>query len=943
MLQRLKPAKIEHVVDGERLRVQLSAVALAHAGEDDVMRAGALRLLHGALFRGRMIAKERLEAGENGYAVARLMARVADEVLSALYDFTTVHMFRARNPTQAERFAVVAVGGYGRGELAPSSDIDLLFLRSYKQTPWTESVTEYMLYMLWDMGLKVGHSSRTIAECVKLARADHTIETSLLESRRIAGDEDLVKDLKLRFRSDVVTGRHAQFIAAKLKERDERHQRAGASRYMVEPNVKEGKGGLRDLHTLYWLALHRYGFERAKDLVTSGVVTPDEYLTSRHALKFLWTVRCHLHFITGRAEERVSFDLQPELAKRMGYGGRGNQEAVERFMKRYFLVAKEVGSLTRILCAKLEADEAKLQPRGLKRFFESKAPQNVAPLPLGFRVDQGRVDVDSPATLKNPLNLLRLFQIADERNLDVHPSALGEATRRLREITPAFRRDPEARKAFLDIAASDNHPGATLRLMNEAGVLGRFLPEFGRVVAQMQFNMYHHFTVDEHTLYAVDYISDIEKGRRLEDHPLATEIFPKIINRRALYLAMLLHDTGKGIGDQQIEGEKSAHAACERLGLPPEEIELVGWLVRHHLDMSDTAQKRDIGDPRTVAQFAQTVGTVEKLRLLLVLTVADIRAVGPGVWNSWKGQLLRDLYRLTEAAFHGGRSDEQGVRERLADLAAESKERLLLDLGRPELELLDGWINNLEDGYWLSHDAAALAWHAREVLSARRSGQTPHVAARPRMSQGVTEVLVYAKDRTGLFASLASAIAGAGADIADARVHTTKDGVAFDVFSIQTVNGKAFGVEDNDALDTLMSRVHRAALEDHPTPGLRPPSRRTAAFAIEPWVRVDNELTPFATVIEASGRDRPGLLAELAAVFATSDISIGSAHIDAHGERVADVFYVQERASGTPIKDAARIDSLRASLEGVLRRGEPDAPADPARTPLAVARASTAR
>ena len=400
MRLRMKPASIEHVVDGERLRAQLSAVALAHAGEDDLMRAGALRLLHGALFRGRMIAKERLEAGENGYAVARLLARVADEVVSALYDFTRVHVFRARNPTQGERFSVVAVGGYGRGELAPSSDVDLLFLRSYKQTPWTESVTEYMLYMLWDMGLKVGHSSRTISECVKLARDDHTIETSLLEARRIAGDEELVQDLKKRFRDEVANTRHSQFIAAKLKERDERHQRAGTSRYMVEPNVKEGKGGLRDLHTLYWLTLHLYGFERAKDLVAAGIMTADEFATFQHALKFLWTVRCHLHFITGRAEERVSFDLQPELAKRMGYGGRGNQEAVERFMKRYFLVAKEVGSLTRILCAKLESDEAKLQPRGLKRLFAPNAPANTTPAPAGFRVDQGRIDIEIAGDLE---------------------------------------------------------------------------------------------------------------------------------------------------------------------------------------------------------------------------------------------------------------------------------------------------------------------------------------------------------------------------------------------------------------------------------------------------------------------------------------------------------------------------------------------------------------
>jgi [protein-PII] uridylyltransferase len=611
-------------------------------------------------------------------------------------------------------------------------------------------------------------------------------------------------------------------------------------------------------------------------------------------------------------------------------------------MKRYFLVAKQVGSLTRSLCAKLEADSAKSSPRGLQRLLPSMKAQPIAVEP-GFRVESGRLDVTSPAVLDEPLNMLRLFEIADKRDLDVHPAALGEAARRLKRITPNVRRDAEARASFLNVAASKHHPGASLRLMNEAGVLGRFVPEFGRIVAQMQFNMYHHFTVDEHTLQAVDYIADIEKGRRKEEHPLATEIFPKIINRRELYLAMLLHDTGKGIGDQQIEGEKSAHAACERLGMPPEEVELVGWLVRHHLDMSDFAQKRDIADPRTVTQFAQIVGNVERLRLLLVLTVADIRAVGPGVWNGWKGQLLRDLYRLTEAAFHGGKSDEEGVREQLASLANEAKELLLRDLGRPEGGVLDDWLTTIEDGYWLNHDGEALLWHAREVLSARRSKTMPHIAARPRMMQGVTELLVYATDRPGLFASLAAAIAASGADIADARVHTTKDGVAFDVFSIQTTNGKAFGLDDEDALANMMQRVSRAAEVDHPTPAPRAPSRRTAAFAIEPWVRIDNELTPDHSVIEASGRDRPGLLAELAAVFAEAKVSIDSAHIGANGERVSDVFYVQEQEGGGQITAPARIEALQNRIESVLRRGEPEAPADPAKNPLAVARASTAR
>jgi [protein-PII] uridylyltransferase len=937
MHARLKPARIEHVVDGDRLRAQLSAAALS---EGDNARETVKKLLHGALFRGRMIAKERLEAGENGQAVARLLAKVADEVVSALYDYTTVHVFRARNPTEGERFAIMAVGGYGRGELAPSSDLDLLFLHSYKMTPHHESVTEFMLYMLWDMGLKVGHSSRNVEESLKLAREDHTIQTALLESRRITGDASLAEELKTRFRKEVSSKDHDKYIAAKLRERDERHARAGASRYMVEPNIKEGKGGLRDMHTLFWMAAHRYGYNRPRDYITNGVFTPDETAAFRRALHFLWTVRCHMHFVTGRAEERLTFDLQPELAKRMGYRERGGQSAVERFMKRYFLVAKEVGAFTRILCAKLEADNAKGTPLGLQRLIPSGRSQT-APITPGFRLEGGRLTIDKPEVLDHPPNVIKLFEIAERRDLDVHPSALREASRRARRMSPAVRENDEARAAFLDIVASPRHPAAALRLMNEAGVLGKFVPEFGRIVAQMQFNMYHHYTVDEHTLTAVAAMSEIEHGAHKSQHPLSTDIFPKIINRRALYLAMLLHDTGKGEGDQQVEGEISARAACVRLGLPQEEVDLVGWLVGHHLVMSDVAQKRDISDPRTVAQFAKIVGSVERLRLLLVLTVSDIRAVGPSVWNDWKGQLLRDLYRLTEAALHGGRSDEEGVRAHLAGVANEAKETLVKAMGGETPALAD-WISAQEDGYWLNHDAEALEWHAREVLGARTTGAKPHVATRVRAVRGVTEVLVYAGDRPGLFASLAAAISAGGANITDARVHTTKDGDAFDVFSVQTADLKPVGLNNSASLGALAARLHRAALQDHDPPQMQPASRRTAAFAIEPWVRIDNAITPHATVVEASGRDRPGLLAELARVFADTGISIATAHIDTLGERASDVFYVQEQAGGQ-IADSERASGIRAAIEQVLRAADPAAPADPARTPLAVAPASTAR
>jgi [protein-PII] uridylyltransferase len=940
MVFRLRPARIEDVLDRVKLRNQLTAAALDGMG-DAALRKRVQQLLYDALSRGRRIAKERLDAGAGGLDTARLLANVADEMIQALYDFTTTHMFRARNPTEGERFAIVAVGGYGRRHMAPGSDIDLLFLRHYKQTPWYESVTEYMLYMLWDMGLKVGHASRTIDECIRLAKSDHTIQTALLESRHISGDHTLTEQFQQRFLKEVVAGNHRAFIAAKLKERDDRHTRSGASRYMVEPNVKEGKGGLRDLHTLFWIVRHCYGVDDPRELEELGVFTREETNTFLRAADFLWRTRCHLHFLTGRPEERISFDLQPEMAQIMGFGPRGEQPAVERFMKRYFLVATQIGGLTRILCAKLEADQQKRAP-ALSRLMSGAAHGDIADAP-GFKLEAGRLTLAKPNVFNDPVNMLRIFEIADSRDLDIHPDALSAITRSLRKITPQVRSDPAAASVFLNIIASKNNPGRTLALMNEVGLLGRFVPEFGRVVGQMQFNMYHHFTVDEHTLHAVDMISRIEHGRYEDEHPLSTLIFPKIINRRALFLAMLLHDTGKGQGDQEEEGEKSAIEACARLGLPAEEIEMIGWLVGHHLQMSDTAQKRDLGDPRTVATFARLVGNLERLRLLLVLTVADIRAVGPGVWNGWKGQLLRDLYRLTEATFHGGRTDEAAVRERLVEQAREQREKLIAAAPPQIADDLAGWIDRFDEAYLISFDADAIAWHATEIAGAQLS-DGPRVAARPTPRRGVTEVLVYAPDRIGLFARLARAFAAAGADVTDARINTTRDGAAFDIFSIQDSISEPFGLDDPRALEQLLVRLANAAVEEGTAAPIarRPPARRAAAFKIEPWVRFDNELSRTSTVVEVSGRDRPGLLADLARVLAKGGVSVNSAHIDSHGERVGDVFYVRS-LDGEKVAEQLHLDQLQAALYDVLGDGEPEAPAAIGRKRLAIAPASSLR
>ncbi|WP_395673594.1 [protein-PII] uridylyltransferase [Phenylobacterium sp.] len=940
MPPRLRPTRLEYVVDGVKLRAQLSAAALEQLGNEANQRKAALEILKAALFRGRMIAKERLEDGAGGIETARLLSGVTDEVVSALWDFTTVHVFRARNPTEGERLALMAVGGYGRGTLAPFSDIDLLFVRPYKQTAHAESVIEYMLYALWDLGFKVGHASRTIDECVKLSREDFTIRTSILEARRLAGDEALADELVRRFQAEVIKGTGAEFVAAKLRERDERHTRAGASRYLVEPNVKEGKGGLRDLHTLFWIAQYLRPGHSLEKVMELDMFDRRDVRTFLRAFDFLWAVRSHLHFATGRPEERLTFDLQPEIARRMGYGDRADNPAVERFMRRYFLIAKEVGALTRVFAAKLESEEVKSRPTGISRLLPARRPKKKALDEPGFHEFGGRLGVEGPETFEaDPLNLLRLFRLADQRNLDLHPDAFTAASRAAPLITSAVRRDPQAAKIFLDILARGRDPQRTLGLMTEAGVLGRFLPEFGRIVAQMQFNMYHSYTVDEHTLRAVGVIADIAAGRLESDHPLSVQVMPLIDDREALFLAMLLHDTGKGgAGGQEKAGARAARQACERLGLDRSKIELVAWLVEHHLVMSDYAQKRDISDPRTVADFASIVQTPERLRLLLVLTVADIRAVGPGVWNGWKGQLMRELYTATEAVFRGGRGSDVAATLRRHYENAAYDIRVALAKVHPGAEV---WADAMEDAYFSAFPQAEVAAHAALAARAAQAGGAA-AEAKIRAERNAAEVVVAAADRPRLFVDLAQALTAAGANVVGARVFTSRTNQALDVFYLQDVAGQPFGVEAEHTLERLCRDLEAAARgEVSPRePVRRGDLGRAAAFAITPTVMLDNEASETSSVVEASGRDRPGLLAALARTLSDADLSIVSAHIDSYGERAVDAFYVVD-AEGRKLTESRRRSALKTALIAALTAGEDDASAR--RANLQRARASVAR
>ncbi len=916
---RRKPGKwrISSIIDGVALRVKLTTAALNHEGDEKAARKEALDILHGALFRGRLIAQERLQQGADGLDTARLLSAVQDEVLHALFDFVTTHIIRARNPTEGERLAVYATGGYGRSVLAPSSDIDLLFIRPYKASPYAESVIEYMLYALWDMGLKVGHAFRTPQECVRLAKEDVTIKTSILDARFLFGDQSLADEMATLFIKQAVEGQDAQFISDKLAERDNRHSRQGDARYVVEPNIKEGKGGLRDLQTLYWIVKHMHpqGTVTLEDVMNTQVFTRHEYHVFMRAARFLWTVRCHLHYLTGRPEERLSFDLQPEIAARLGYQDRGQQRGVERFMKRYFLAAKDVGGLTRILAAKLEAQK-KAKPEGWRRFLRGGAQTKPLSDPR-FELIGSRVKiVDDEAVLKDPKSLLTLFRLADQHGVDVHPDALALVTRNKKLIHGQNRTDPDMVEVFLEILLDSKNLGLTLNRLNESGVLGRFLPEFGGIVAQTQFNMYHHYTVDEHTIRAMAHIAEMDKGE--EGFSLAKQLFEKIENRRALYLAMLLHDTGKGLGDQQIEGMKTARRACRRMGLDEAETELVAWLVGNHLEMSETAQKRDISDPRTIVTFAEKVMDLEHLRLLYILTVADIRAVGPNVWNAWKGQLLGDLYHNTEAALRGGRTDETTVTAELRARAETNRELVVDQVGALPKIMLE-----MDEAYWTGFDPEALVEHAK-----RLSNKEDVVVSAQTRGDEQTALFVSAPDRVGLFARLTQAIGAMGAHTVAAQVFTGPSGRIVDVFVLEDGDGNPFAKSDRSRLDRLEKMIFSAVDLDGKIPdvSLRQ-NQRKAAFIVQPRVSISDDASQAYTVIDVSGRNRPGLLSDVSAVLADAGISIVSAHVGSYGERVFDAFYVK-------LPDGFNDDmksTLRDQLLAALGREEPDGPSTPAR------------
>jgi len=901
----------EDILDRGALRGAINDAIAGCGSSGGERRKAVVPILKDAIQSGRdRIAEAFIASPFESIPTTQAYAWLTDAIVIEVFVLARTHLHPLPNPTEAERLALIAVGGSGRGEMAPHSDVDLLFLAPYKLTPWSESLIESMLYILWDLKLKVGHASRTVKDCLRLAREDYTIRTSLVEERFLVGDAALATELTERLRTELFASTIPEFIDAKLAERTERHRKQGGQRYMVEPNVKEGKGGLRDLQSLYWIGKYIHGVKDASELVKFKVFTQDEYEEFKAAHEFLWAVRCHLHLLTGRATDQLTFDMQVEVADRMHYTDHDGRRAVEHFMQDYFHFATDVGELTRIFLVAQEEAMLKAKPMLQRLFNRSKKAK--AP----YAIKQNRLTVENPvAFIEDKLNLLRIFEEALRTGTLIHSDAMRLIKANLYLIDDEVRANKEARRIFLDLMLKHGNPERALRRMNELGVLGAFIPEFEAIVAMMQFNMYHHYTVDEHTIQTISHLAKIERAELDEELPVSASIIKSGINRKVLYVALLLHDIGKGRDeDHSILGAKIVRKVAPRLGLSKKDCETVEWLVRYHLLMSDMAQKRDIADPRTVRDFAKAVKTKERLDLLCVLTVCDIRGVGPDTWNNWKAVLIRGLYRQTRFALENG-MEALNRQER----GTEARKNLRAALPDWSEKALRAEVARHYAPYWQGLHVTAHVDFAN--LLAGIGTNEVRINLTPDDDRDATRVCFAMADHPGIFSRMCGALSLAGANVVDARTFTSKDGFATAAFWVQDSDGHPYEESRLPRLRQVIERtlhgeiVPRDALADKGKL-----KKREKAFRVPTSITFDNEGSEIYTIIEVDTRDRLSLLHDLTRTLANANVYISSAVIATYGEQVVDTFYVKDMF-GLKFHSESKRNALERKLREAIVQG----------------------
>jgi [protein-PII] uridylyltransferase len=791
-----------------------------------------------------------------------------------------------------EDAALVATGGYGRGELFPHSDIDLLILLAREPGEAERESLERLVGTFWDIGLEIGHSVRTVEGCVEAAAGDVTVRTTLLEARYLAGSRSLFRRLEQALAQAIDP---VDFLKAKRLEQEQRHAKHQDSPYSLEPNLKEAPGGLRDLHVIQWISRAARIGRRWSDLVREGLIERSEARQIARAEALLQDLRIRLHYLAGRREDRIVFDQQSALAAQLGYADTPQRRASEALMQRYYQTAKGVTQLNTIVLQNLQArlaPEPDVEPRTLNERFRIR----------GELLEMAREDLFE----SEPLSILESFLL-----LMQHHELRGMTAPTLRALYRArflvnvrFRADPIARLLFLHILQQPQGVVHEFRRMNQYGILGRYLPEFGRIVGQMQHDLFHVYTVDQHILMVVRNLRRFTMQELAHEFPLCTELMSGFERRWLLYVAALYHDIAKGRGgDHSALGSREARNFCRRHALSKEDADLVAFLVENHLTMSHVAQKQDVYDPEVVTAFAARVKTERRLVALYLLTVADVRGTSPKVWNAWKGKLLEDLFRAARRTLTGEPlARDAALAEKQAEAARLLRLYALSDTVKDRL-----WAS-LDITYFLRHDAQEVAWHTRN-LHYRVSSEKPVVKARLAPFGEGLQVMIYTPDREALFARICGYFDRAGFNIAEAKVHTTRNGYALDTF---VVMGQGPGWHYRDMISMIESGLAEELQSEAP---LAPPrggrlSRRVRHFPISPSVDIRPDERGAYQVLSIVASDRPGLLYGMARILARHHINLQTARINTLGDRAEDVFLV----SGEALSNSKAVLQLEQEL-----------------------------
>ncbi len=873
-----------------------------------IFRDQLFKILKIQMDNNKKLIKNKFLATSDGSLNVGLNVILIDSLLKVIFKNSYFHNLGNKH----YQFTLIAVGGYGRGELSPHSDLDILFLLPNKlrknDTKKIENVIELILYILWDLGYTVGHSTRTIDDCIEKSRSDLTISTSLLEKRFVAGNNDIYDLLNNKFKTFINNTKTLDFVEAKLKESETRHKRFGESRYVVEPNVKDGKGGLRDLHTLIWILKFAYKVDTISKLINVGALTKEEAVPFAEAQRFLLSVRCHLHYRANREDDRLAMDAQLEIAKSMNFKNTITHKDVERFMKRYFLATKTVGNLTRIFCAAIETEFNK--PLRMS-FLSFKKRENITP----FRLEVGRLfSYEREILTENPINIIKLFYISHINNIDIHPKTLRQITSLRKLINLKVRQNVEANKMFLNILTSDKDPTRTLRLMNEANILGQFIPEFQKIVGLMQFDMYHSYTVDEHTIFTISNLHSLRSGKFNDFAPLTSSAILEIKSYKSLFVAMLLHDIAKGKkGDHSENGSLIASKICPRLGLNKEETKMVEWLVLHHLLMSKTAFRYELGDPKVIKNFAKQVRSIDKLKSLLALTVADIRGVGPDVWNDWKGALIKELYIKTYDLLKPAQEISK-----ITEPLKSSKELLIRYLNNKGVNDLDikTYCSKFYDNYWGTFNLPSVINHYEIFTSMKNYSKKLEVYLSDDSKLKATELLVITPDHHGLFSQISGLVASSGYDIVSAKIITRSDGYALDTFFLQNKERKP--IPDINLRKKLIETITKGLegnfnIEKALNIKWKEIPARFRAVKAPIRVIIDNKTSDQYTILDIKCKNAPGVLYKITKIITSLGLQINTANVSTYGDRVVDIFYLKN-AFGSKVDDNTTIEKVKNSI-----------------------------